>query len=128
MDDVKIEATERSPEIDFQFVANRFAFRGESYPEDVAAFYGPLMNKLESHLATVTSGTVEFDFELIYFNSSSAKVLMDLFDRLESLAASGVAVTINWHYDAEDDTMEELGEDFAEDLEHAKFELRMHEG
>lgn len=128
MDDIKIEATERTPEIDFQFTANRFAIRGESYPEDVATFFGPVINKLNSHLATVTSGTVEFDFELIYFNSSSAKVLMDLFDSLESLAAGGVAVAVNWHYDAEDDTMEELGEDFAEDLEHAKFELRKLEG
>ncbi len=50
---------------------------------------------------------------------------MRLFDLLEETAARGVGVTITWHYDAEDDTMEELGEEFAEDLEHARFSTKM---
>jgi len=38
-------------------------------------------------------------------------------------AAGGAGVTIVWHYDEEDDTMQELGEEFGEDLEHAAFRL-----
>ena len=53
MDNIKIEAQERSPEIDFDFSANRFLIKGESYPEDVAAFYGPVIGELEEHLATL---------------------------------------------------------------------------
>ena len=124
MDDLKIEATDRAPEIDFRFSENRFALRGESYPEDVSAFFRPVMDQLETHFKTLSDGEIEFDFNLIYFNSSSAKVLMNLFDRLDSLASSGVAVTINWHFDAEDDTLEEMGEEFAEDLEHVRFVMK----
>jgi len=124
MEHIKIEATDRSPEIDFNFGANVFTIRGESYPEDVTAFYGEMIDKLESHLESLEGGTVEFNFELIYFNSSTAKVLMGLFDTLEETAEGAVDVVVNWHYDEEDDTMEELGEEFAEDLEHATFNMK----
>ena len=124
MDHIKIEATDRSPEIDFNFDANVFTIRGESYPEDVTAFYGEIIDSLESHLEGLEGGTVEFNFELIYFNSSTAKVLMGLFDTLEETAEGAVDVVVNWYYDEEDDTMEELGEEFAEDLEHATFNMK----
>ena len=124
MDNIKIERTERSPEIDFDFQNNVFSLRGESYPEDVPAFFGPHIGALESHLAGLSEGTVEFNFEMIYFNSTSAKVVMKLFDALEEAAGNGVAVTVNWYFDAEDDNMEELGEEFGEDLEAAVFNLK----
>jgi len=44
-----IPATERSPEIDFRFDANHLALRGEAYPEDAAAFFGPLLKALAAH-------------------------------------------------------------------------------
>ncbi len=124
MDPIKIEASERSPEIDFDFAANRYVVRGESYPEDVSAFYGDVLDKLEEHLDGVSDGDVEFTFELIYFNSSTAKVLMSLFETLDECAENGATVKVIWKYDEDDDNMLELGEEFAEDLEHASFELK----
>ena len=53
---------------------------------------------------------------------------MGIFDELEETAEAGADVTIKWHYDAEDDTMEELGQEFAEDLEHAKFSMKVIDG
>jgi hypothetical protein len=64
------------------------------------------------------------DFELIYFNSSSAKAIMLLLEKLDELAARNVSVTINWYYDEEDDTMRELGAEFGEDLKRAEFNLK----
>jgi len=124
MGNIKIDATDRSPEIDFDFGANTFVIKGESYPEDVSTFYGPVVNQLEEHLSDLEDGSVKFNFELIYFNSSSAKVLMGIFDALDECASNGNDVQVTWYYDAEDDTMQELGEEFAEDLENAKFELK----
>jgi hypothetical protein len=123
MDNITVEATDRSPTIDFNFSDNVFVIKGESYPEDVTTFYGDIISNLETHLTTLESGSIQFDFELIYFNSSTAKVLMGLFDMLEEVAEGGLSVVINWHFDEEDDTMEELGEEFAEDLENASFNM-----
>jgi len=47
---------------------------------------------------------------------------------LDEAAENGNNVTINWAYDEEDDNMEELGEEFGEDLEHATFNLKVIEG
>lgn len=123
MERVHIEATERSPEIDFDFNTNVFAIRGESYPEDVPEFYGPVIKRLESHFQELKSGNITFNLELIYFNSTSAKILMGLLEMLEETAKNGNRVTINWHFEEDDDNMEELGQEFGEDLEHATFNL-----
>lgn len=123
MDNIKIEATERSPEIDFNFQDACFAIRGESYPEDVSEFYGDIIDRFDGFVSSLEKAEVTFDFELIYFNSSTAKVLMGLFDQLDKVAGNGNSVVINWRYEEDDDNMEELGEEFGEDLEHAEFNL-----
>lgn len=123
MENIKIGRTENTPAIDFNFVDNQFAIRGESYPEDVPSFFGPVLSALEKHLKEMSSGKVEFNFELVYFNSTSAKVVMRLFDLLDRTAGHGVDVVINWHFQADDDNMQELGEEFSEDLESATFNM-----
>jgi len=124
MDNMQLEATDRSPAIDFKFDEAVFTITGESYPEDVSTFYGPVTERLFAWLAEQSPESVVFNFELIYFNSSSAKVILGIFDALEECAERGVNVVVNWHYDEEDDTMEELGEEFGEDLEHATFSMK----
>jgi hypothetical protein len=123
MTNLRIAATDRTPEVEFDFEKNHLRLRGESYPEDVAAFYGPVFEALDEYLADLCGGACRFDFELIYFNSSSAKAIMSLLEKLDEAAGAGAAVTIGWYYDEEDDTMRELGEEFGEDIEHAKFRL-----
>ena len=94
MDDIKIAATERTPEIDFDFGAGVFSIKNESYPEDVTEFYGPVIEKFKAWLEDKRGAAITFNFELIYFNSSTAKVIMDLFDILEE-SASDNDVTVH---------------------------------
>jgi hypothetical protein len=124
MPNFKIASTDRSPEVDFNFERNILRLKGESYPEDTAAFYGPVFSALDDYLVRLGEGACSFEFELIYFNSSSAKVIMSLLEKLDRAASDGASVIINWHYDEEDDTMLELGEEFGEDIEHAEFRLK----
>lgn len=123
MQPIHIDATERSPEVDFDFAAGRLRMRGESYPEDAASFYGPLMQALRSHLTSNPAAEIVFDLEMEYFNSSSAKALMNIFQLLENGAAAGARVVVNWRFQPDDDAMQEFGEDFAEDFTHATFNL-----
>ena len=48
---------------------------------------------------------------------------MMLMDRLDAAAANGASVDVFWYYNPEDDTMQELGEEFGEDLVNAAFHL-----
>lgn len=124
MNNIVIAGTSRSPEVNFDFETNTFAIKGESYPEDVTEFYGSALMALESHLSELEGATINFAFELIYFNSSSAKILMSLFDMLEEAAEEGNAVNIEWIFESDDDNMEELGEEFGEDLEEVNFKMK----
>jgi hypothetical protein len=123
MQTFKLAATERSPEIVFDFPADHLAIRGESYPEDVSTFYGPVFDALEDYLAGLGQGHCRFDFELVYFNSSSAKIIMIILQKLEEAARRGAQIDVHWKYDGEDDTMEELGQEFAEDLRAVRFHM-----
>ena len=82
-----------------------------------------MFEALEGYLGRLGTGACRFDFELIYFNSSSAKAIMTLMDKLEDAASAGANIDIHWRYDVEDDNMKELGEELGEDLEQASFQL-----
>ena len=123
MKSLSIPASIRTPAIDFDFGNSHLKLSGESYPEDVTEFYHPVFSALDTYLAALGPGSCRFDFELIYLNSSSAKAVMMLMDKLDAAAAKGATVDIYWFYDGKDDTMQELGEEFGEDLENAKFHL-----
>jgi hypothetical protein len=123
MDPINIAKTSRTPQINFDFSGNKFAIVGESYPEDASVFYGLLLEKITRHLSGLSDTEISFRFELIYFNSSTAKIVMELFEALEEAAASGNKVTITWVYEAGDDNIKELGEEFSEELSDAKFML-----
>jgi limonene-1,2-epoxide hydrolase len=81
-----------------------------------------LVDQFKTWIEDQEDSEITFNFELIYFNSSSAKVLMDIFDVLEE-AAENNQVTVNWIYESDDDNIEELGEEFGEDLDAANFNM-----
>lgn len=123
MENLKVAATERSPAVDFDFAAGRLSLKGESYPEDASAVFGPIFSSLEVFFGGVAGRDVSFDFDLTYFNSSSAKALMNMLQMLDRAAGNGWQVTVNWYFASDDDTMKEFGEDFSEDLGNVTFNL-----
>ena len=118
MENLEIQSTERTPRIFFDYDNHHFEISGEAYPENSYEFFRPVMDALQEYIASGASDKISFLFKLIYFNSSSARVLMKLFELLDEMAEKR-NVEIEWHYHEEDDTMEEFGEEFAEDMENA---------
>ena len=116
---MQIPATSRTPEVVFE--KGLCTIKGECYPEDITEFSAPIMDNLRSGLSESDSYTVEI--ELYYFNSSSAKFFYDFFEFLDKTAVADKNIQVIWRYQEEDDTMEEAGEEFEEDLEHVDFNL-----
>lgn len=115
MNDFYIPATAMSPEIDFRFSSHVLNIKGESYPENAAAFYGQILVQLEHYLASQGQKKIEVNVELKYFNSSSTKILLKLFEMLNDAVAEGNDVMLNWYHDEDDDTILEFGEDLHSD-------------
>lgn len=93
----------------------RMSFEGESYPENALEFFAPITKWIQAYMSEV-KGAIVADFKLQYFNSSSSKCLLDIFELLENHFRQGHSVVVNWHYQEDDEDIEESGRDFAEDL------------
>ncbi len=111
MTDLHIEPTDRTPEIRLSPSEGVFSMKGESFPEDVSAFYGQVIVAIDQ-LAASLSRPLAADVAMVYINSSSIKAMFRIFEGFEALRNGGQAVSVNWHYQEDDDIMQELGEDF----------------
>ncbi|WP_312242865.1 DUF1987 domain-containing protein [Pantoea sp.] len=123
MQTIQLPATDCTPQVEFDFAAQRFELKGESWPENAAAFYRPLMSALESWSPDGDARLV-VDIALSYFNSSSTKMLFGLLESFNQLAQRGCAVRLNWYYDAEDDVSEEFGQELA--LDFTALDVQLH--
>ncbi len=124
MDSWTIEATKQTPEVCFNAENHILELKGESYPENIAEFSAPFFSWLEEYLEQLEDQAFTVNIELTYFNSSSSKMLLDLLDKLEEeVADNGKNISVNWIYSADNDTAEEYGEEFQEDLESLTFNL-----
>lgn len=116
MENLYIAPTPSSPEVDFKFDARSLSLRGESYPENAAAFYGDIIARLKEFLSAQKDISLEVNIALAYFNSSSTKMLFNLIEALSNAAEDGNQVRLNWFHDEEDDTILEFGEELRDDF------------
>jgi len=124
MENLQIEKTKSTPAIYFDIATNIHSINGESYPENTSAFYEPVINWIEDYIEQLDDKEVIFNIELIYFNSSSSKILMDIFDMLDEACEDGKNIIVNWLHDLEDEALKEYGEEFAEDVENLTFNIK----
>jgi len=111
MDKYAIEGTPKTPSISFDLAGGVLEIKGRSIPENSIEFYKPLVDSLDKYSSAVKPATT-VNVQLEYFNTSSSKCILDVFKKLESIHKGGSAVTINWHYEEDDEDMLEAGEDY----------------
>jgi len=113
METIKIQGTEDTPRIILDAENEIMEISGRSLPEDVTAFYEPVLNWLKDYSENPKEKTI-FNFKLTYFNTASSKLLLDILMLLEELREKGNDVLIRWHYPEEDEDMEEAGDEYAD--------------
>lgn len=108
-----IESGAETPEIVLDKKTNTFLFKGKSLPENPILFYKPVLSWLDEYLNDPNPETL-VNFMMVYFNTSSSKILLDILKRLEQIKQSGHNVVINWRFREDDEDMLEAGEIYAE--------------
>jgi hypothetical protein len=116
MEPLFIAASPTSPEIDFRFDQHTLSIKGESYPENAAAFYGPVIARVQAYLEGRKDAAITVNVSLAYFNSSSTKMLFSFFEALNDAAMAGNQVRLNWYHDEDDDTILEFGQELQDDF------------
>ncbi len=116
MEVIKIVGTDDTPSVILDAQNDMFEISGRSLPEDVAAFYEPILDWLDRYSEKPNEKTV-FNFKLVYFNTASSKLLLDILLKLEEIYEAGNDVLIRWHYPEDDEDMQEAGEEYADIVE-----------
>ena len=116
MEKLIIEHTLNSPKVILDPEKGNYEFSGESRPENVRNFYLPVLEWLEKFAADFSEQdpsdrtiSREFQFNFEYFNSTSAKYILDIFKILSSVHSQGMNIRVKWLYEADDEDMLEVG-------------------
>ncbi len=110
------EAKKTTPYVQINYETGHMEMKGVSHPENVFTFYNPIYDAIRDFAKEPLQELV-FDFSLEYFNTSSARCIFVILKEIKNLGRGGKKLTINWHYEEEDDDMLETGEDFQELIE-----------
>ena len=106
-----IESTPKTPQIDFNYHKGEFSIKGMSCAEFALDFYRPLFKWLDQYNPTPASQTT-FHFHLKYYNTNSAKCILQLLERIAKLKESGHQVKVKWFYTPDDEQMIADGENY----------------
>ncbi|NOZ45752.1 MAG: DUF1987 domain-containing protein [Chlorobi bacterium] len=116
MEAIFIKGTTDTPEVNLDKKTGELMLKGSSLPEDVKEFYNPILNWLDEYFNEPNEQT-DFIFEMVYFNTASSKMILDIMFKLKDAIEDGKNVKVSWNYFEDDEDMLEAGEDFADIVE-----------
>lgn len=125
MEKFYLQKTSFSPEIILDPDANLFKIAGESRPENVPKFYAPVFKWFESYLAETSvekDRQINLQFNYDYFNSTTAKVMLDLINSITDLSTNKLKLVVTWFYEGMDDDIFDSGKEL-ERLTQVKFKF-----
>jgi len=113
-----INQTPSSPKVVLDPELKIFEISGESRPPDVSEFYGEVISWLDDYTQHLSKShdakdPVEFNLDIDYFNSSSAKYILDFCKQLAQIRSKGKDLTVRWHYEEDDMDMLQVGKDMS---------------
>jgi hypothetical protein len=117
MNDLELEPTKNTPLINF-FLSGRLIMAGSINAENAREFFDPLIDCI----ATLESPEVDFDMIIEYINTSSAKKLLALLQRLQSNIQIKT-IKVNWFYRKWDEDLLDMGNILDESLKRITFEF-----
>jgi len=115
---LSVERTSSSPKVLLDPETNYFEISGESRPSDVASFYNEILSWFDNYSQDLTKSSHPgippvFNLDFEYFNSSSAKYILDLCKMIAATRAKGREINLKWHYERDDMDMLEAGREMS---------------
>jgi SiaC family regulatory phosphoprotein len=123
MENVFIEGTDRTPQVELNFEKGILAISGRSITENPIGFYKKIEDYINEYTANPLPKTI-FKVAMEYFNTSTSKCLVDIFKQLESLQSPEYQVLVEWYYEKDDEEIMDSGEDY-KDIVDIPFEIKL---
>jgi hypothetical protein len=115
MEHLYVEGTKMTPNVILDSDKKVYSITGNSRPENPLQFYKPIFEWLTNYLER-TEEKMVFEVQLDYFNTSTSKVLLDLFELFEKFAETK-DIHVVWYYQSDDEEMQEAGEELLDLVE-----------
>lgn len=115
------EKTDLTPFVFIDEESGYMKLEGESYHENVLAFFKDINDWLSAFLKKDFDSFI-FDCELKYFSSSTVKVLLNILLDMDN-SKNSKKITVNWITTKRNEIIIECGEDFTENLKNIRFNL-----
>jgi len=109
---IRIKGEEDMPSVILDRDNNEFELSGRSLPENAITFYRPILEWLDSYTINPLPRT-EFVFRMTYYNTATAKQILEILLRLEDIYSAGHDVRATWLYESGDGDMEDAGVEYA---------------
>ncbi len=109
MKTLNIKSTDYHPKVEYNKEAKQLMLQGKSLAENPQSWYQALIEEISPMLNRNEINILILHFE--YFNTASAKQIYQLIKHCKTMQQ---ALTVEWHYNKNDDDMLETGEDYEE--------------
>ncbi len=111
MDNLFIEETIKTPGVKFDAKTGVLTMSGRAIPENPEHFFADVVEWVFSYFKNPCSHT-QVNIELEYINSGASKFILEFFQVLEEKYQEGYSAQIDWYYEADDESVYELGKHY----------------
>jgi hypothetical protein len=105
---MNIEGTRTTPSVLIK--PGQIEIKGRSIPEDSFEFYNPVIQAIDDFFKKKPTHT-RIHFHLEYINSGSKKFITNILGIANECYRTGSDIEVHWHFDYDDESMQELGND-----------------
>jgi hypothetical protein len=111
INDLIVDKTYSTPKVQLLSKSGALKVEGRSIPENPSVFFEPIIDWLNEYFKNPVPSTV-IDFKLDYINSGSSKSLLSILKLLKTYYDRGIRITINWHFEEDDESIRDLGKHY----------------
>ena len=112
MEKLIIDGTNTSPQVILDAGEGVLELSGRSYPDDAVTFFEPVYQWITDYAKNPSENTV-LNIKLSYFNTASAKIILDILTEFEEMTTDEHRVLVRWHYTDDDEDMLEAGKEYS---------------
>jgi len=111
MENLSIDNTLKTPDIDFDAQKGILKISGRAIPENPEEFFLGIIQWVKDYFKSPKDLTT-VEIQLEYINSGSSKFILEFLHLLQDMHNSGKKCKVNWYYEEDDEAVFELGKHY----------------
>ncbi len=118
MEPLVIPHTKTTPAVVFNQEKGEFKIIGRSIPADATVFFLPADKWADKFVAQFSGDAMTVDIMLDHLNTGSVRSILSILTKFIRMKNNGKNITIQWHYEEEDEDIRDKGEEMSLILDH----------